>query len=108
LKLVQAILKEMSFRIAWTSISQKQLTADMMPGFSADLLKEYEKDGEETPLRKELLKASAELDRLSGANLTDTLRDAPVPQLKMTADQKKKEAARVISQLMEVSDSLKA
>ena len=107
--LVRSILKDVSFPPLKVAKDQKPLTAESLPPFSADTLKEYMKDGEATPLRTEVQKARALLRDIAGEHkLNDSYRAIAEKPLKAAVFRDQKEVAKVIGDLQEASDALKA
>jgi len=107
--LVRSILKDVSFPPLKVAKDQKPLTAESLPPFSGDTLKEYIKDGEATPLRTEVQKARALLSDIAGEHkLNDTYRAIAEGPLKAAVFRDQKEVAKVIGELQEASDALKA
>ncbi len=107
--LVRSILKDVSFPPLKVAKDQKPLTAESLPPFSAETLKEYMKDGEATPLRAEVQKARALLSDIAGQHkLNDSYRAVAEGPLKAAVFRDQKEVAKVIGDLQEASDALKA
>jgi Caspase domain len=111
LTLVRAILKDISFPPLKVAKDRKSLTAEALPPFPADTLKEYMKDGEATPLRAEVMKARGLLAEISSRNnnqLTGSYRAEAEGPLKERVRRDQKTVAKVIGELMDESDALKA
>jgi len=108
--LVRAILKDISFPPLKVSKDQKALTAEALPPFPADTLKEYMQDGEATPLRAEVQKARELLAGIAANNLNDNYKTTGVAEgpLKAQVHKDQKTVAKVIGELMDQSDALKA
>lgn len=109
LTLVRAILKDISFPPLKVAKDQKPLSAEALPPFPAETLKNYMKDGEATPLRDEVRKARELLNDIAARHkLNDTYRVIAEDQLKAQVRRDQTEVARVIGDLLEQSDALKA
>ncbi len=106
---VRSILKDVSFPPLKVAKDQKPLTAEALPPFPAETLKEYLKDGEATPLRAEVQKARELLSDIAGRNkLTDSYRAIAEGPLKKQVRDDQKKVAMVIGALQEEYDALKA
>jgi hypothetical protein len=108
LTLVRAILQDVSFAPLKVAKDRKPLTAESLPPFPAETLKEYMKDGEATPLRAEVTKARGMLAGIAANNLTDNYKAEAEGPLKMRVRADQKVVAKLIGELMEESDALKA
>jgi hypothetical protein len=108
LTLIRAILQDISFAPLKVAKDSKPLSAESLPPFPADTLKEYMKDGEATPLRAEVKKAREMLAGIAGKNLTDRFDAEAEAKLKDKVRRTQKDVAIVIGELMEESDALKA
>jgi hypothetical protein len=105
---VRSILKDISFPPLKVAKDTKPLTAESLPPIPADALKDYADEGEATPLRAEVQKARALLNSIASNQLNDNyVAEAEKPlKDKVRADQKK--VAKIIGDLMEASEALKA
>jgi hypothetical protein len=108
--LVRSIMQDISFPPLKVAEDQKPLTADALPPFPADTMREYAKSGEVTPLQKEVLKARDLLNDLAKYTLKDYYSSATAEAAlkKQVDDDQKKVAKVVIGELMDESESLKA
>jgi hypothetical protein len=106
---VRVILKDISFPPLKVAKDHKPLTAEALPPFPAETLKEYMKDGEATPLRAEVMKARDILNDMARYELVDHYSaSTPEAALKKQVDKDQTKVAKVvIGELMEVSESLK-
>jgi hypothetical protein len=106
---VRAIMKDISFPPLKVSKDNKALSSASFPPFPAESLKDYLKDGEPTPLRAEVQKARALLADIAGRNqLNDSYVAEAEAQLKMKVRQHQLVVAKVIGELQEQYDALKA
>jgi hypothetical protein len=109
LTLVRSILRDVSFPPLKVAKDQKPLSAEALPPFPAETLKDYVKDGEATPLRAEVQKARGLLiDIAAQHKLNDTYRAIEEGKLKTQVRRDQTEVAKVIGELLEESDALKA
>jgi hypothetical protein len=109
LALVRSILKDISFPPLKVAKDQKPLSAEALPPFPAETLKEYARDGEATPLRAEVQKARDLLGDIAAKHmLNDHYAAIAEGPLKKQVKDNQMQVAKVIGELMDESDALKA
>jgi hypothetical protein len=109
LAVVRSVLKDISFPPLKVAKDSKALSAESLPPFPEDALKEYAKDGEATPLREAVMKARTVLADIAVRHkLKDFYKVKAEAQLKQDVRRDQKEVAIVLGALEEASDALKA
>jgi hypothetical protein len=105
---VRGLLKDISFPPLKVARDQKPLSAEALPPFSAQVLKDYLTDGEATPLRAEVAKARQVLDDIAARHkLNDSYRAIAEGPLKQQVRRDQMQVAKVIGQLQDEYDALK-
>jgi hypothetical protein len=107
--LVRSILQDISFPPLKVAQDQRSLSPEALPPLPAEALKEYMKDGPATPLRDEVKRARDLLNNIAGQHmLKDYYMAIAEDALKKQVKKDQMAVAKVIGELMEASDALKA